>query len=51
MKQFIYYDIDFLKSPAGWLVARLEGRLREGFEIWRDEKELAWKGVLMKSIP
>jgi hypothetical protein len=45
-RQFIYYDSDFTASPDGWLRARLENRLKEGYEIWRDEKEMAWKGVL-----
>lgn len=43
--EFTYKDIDFLPSPIGWLEARLENRLREGFLIWRDEKEMSWRGT------
>lgn len=45
LNQFIYYDSDYLCSPHGWLEARLENRLTEGYEIWRDDNEMAWKGV------
>jgi hypothetical protein len=44
-KEFTYRDVDYLEAPIGWLEARLANRFREGYEIWRDEKELAWRGV------
>lgn len=45
LEQFIYYDSDFIGAPSGWLSARLRNRLDEGYHIWRDEIEMAWKGV------
>jgi hypothetical protein len=44
-KQFIFYDSDYIKSPLGWLETRLQNKFKDGYEIWRDEKEMAWKGV------
>lgn len=44
-EEFIYRDIDYLESPFGWLDARISNRIEEGFAVWRDEKELAWRGV------
>jgi len=49
-KKFIYYDVDYLSSLEGWLEARLDNRFREGFEIWRDEKEMAWRGIKKQEI-
>lgn len=44
-EEFIYKDVDFLNSPIGWLEAKLENRLAEGYEIWRDPKIMAWRGI------
>ena len=41
---FEYKDIDILNSPLGWFEVRLENRFKEGYEIWRDEKNMSWKG-------
>lgn len=43
-RSFIYRDWDSFRGPSGWLEARLSNRLREGYEIWRDQKEMAWRG-------
>ena len=45
-RKFEYKDVDFIGSPKGWLRARLDNRLREGFKIWRDEKNMSWRGKL-----
>ena len=45
-KEFIYKDIDYLLAPSGWLEAKLDNRLEEGYEIWRDDKNMAWCGRL-----
>lgn len=42
---FEYKDFDYLESPDSWLAARLGNRLKEGFEIWRDDKNMSWKGI------
>ena len=46
-KTFIYRDVDYLNAPSGWLEARLKNRLDEGYEIRRNEKEIAWEGRLI----
>ena len=46
-KEFEYKDVDFINSPPGWLETRLENRIGEGFEVWRDEKNMSWKGKLI----
>jgi len=43
-KQFEYRDVDYLETPSGWLEVILDNRLKEGFEIWRDPKNMSWRG-------
>lgn len=45
---FEYKDIDYLQSPYLWLEVRLSNRLYEGFEIWRDHKNMSWRGIHFK---
>lgn len=45
LERFEYKDVDFIFSPSGWLEAKLKNKLSAGFEIWRDEKSMSWKGV------
>ena len=44
-KTFEYLECDYLTAPHGWLEAKLHNRFVEGFEIWRDPKNLSWRGV------
>lgn len=44
IKEFEYRDVDYVNAPTGWLEARLENRFDEGFEIWRDIKNMSWRG-------
>lgn len=43
-ESFEYKDIDYLESPSGWLEARLSNRLEDGYAIWRDNKNMSWRG-------
>lgn len=42
--EFEYKDIDYLLSPVGWLEAKLENRIMEGFEVRRDDERMSWRG-------
>lgn len=44
MKTFEYKDVDIVVAPEGWYEARLQNRLEEGYEIFRDEAAMSWKG-------
>ena len=45
IKEFEYKDVDYLNSPDGWLGAKLRNRLEWGYEIWRDDKNMSWRGI------
>jgi hypothetical protein len=43
---FEYFEADYLGAPWGWLEARLENRLADGYEIRYDLEHLSWRGQL-----
>jgi hypothetical protein len=45
-KYFEYKDVDYFTAPSDWLFVKLSNRLKDGYEIWRDKKNISWKGIL-----
>ena len=50
-EQFEYRDVDYLESPSGWREAKLQNRWQEGYEIWRDNKNMSWRGRKLLTNP
>jgi len=46
---FEYHEVDYLHSTFG-IGYDLQNRLEEGYEIWRDNKNMSWRAKRNKLV-